>query len=170
MIFMCQTTSSVTQQVLSVLIITLLFVPIDCWSIAPRIEIGEVDLDMYPTCEQQLAPYRHKCEAQYRTSVIETLRSHNNDIRTESVRRATCCGIWRARQCVTEAALSIKDCGPHVAAMYANLPTDRYTKEEVADKCTEYDESAPICKNCGISLVTTIWQLLFVIVLRFIID
>lgn len=163
--------SSLTTLLLlsALLCLHVISVPIDSYYV-PRIELGEVDLEIYPQCEELLAPLRHKCEAQYRRSVIDSIRRHNEDLRTESVRRATCCGIWRARQCVIDAAIAIKECGSRVASMYAELPTDRHTREEVADKCSEYDESAPICKNNGIGLVTTIWQLLFLMMLRFIID
>jgi hypothetical protein len=135
----------------------------------PKIYLGEVHLDQLPNCDQQLRPLRHNCELQYVKSVNETLRKHKWDITTESVRRATCCGIWRARDCVANAAISISECGEHVAKLYRELPTNPEVREEVADMCSEYDESAPICSNSSI-FYASVWNLLSFSIFRIVID
>jgi hypothetical protein len=133
----------------------------------PLIDLGEVFVNDVDNCEHQLRPLRLICEAQYRKSVNATIHRHNMDTSTESVRRAVCCGVWRARDCVANAAINIKDCGHNVAKRYQSMPSLPYIKEEVADMCSEYDENAPICSNASL-LHISFWNIITLYILKFI--
>jgi len=121
----------------------------------PLIDLGEVDLKNIPGCDRLLKPKRIQCEANYRDLVNKTKQNYGMDITTESVKRAVCCGAWKAKDCVMKAAIDLNECGLKVAKMYENLPIDGIRRKEVLDDCSEYGENATICediKNSGFNI------------------
>lgn len=169
----------IATNALKMILMCFCFTPIFCNNDL-RIDLGEVSLSEFPECDHEINHYRNKCEKQYHHLVQETLRRHAMDARTESVRRVKCCGIWHARDCVAEAALRVPSCGKHVALRFKNLPNDPTIKKDVADECSEYDESAPICVDTSFMFASifnntsivfaSIWNILALVIFKIIIN
>jgi hypothetical protein len=111
----------------------------------PQINLGEVDLSKNPKCELEMQPYLTKCTVQYRKKVESAMKLANYDINSELVQRATCCGVWIAKYCVSRAVRSIKSCGIVEARAFEKLPIDSEPIAIINKHCDGYYYASKVC-------------------------
>lgn len=87
-----------------------------------------------------------ECVGQYMNKLRDALYAAQCNIYSETVRRHACCGVWVAKNCLAEKAISFSECGKNISDQYRQLPSAEYYKVEVADQCSEYMENSGVCQ------------------------
>ncbi|KAF7495336.1 hypothetical protein SSS_05632 [Sarcoptes scabiei] len=147
----------------------------------PMLYIGEVDLTIWPNCSRWIGTFIELCQLQYenllrnqilqqqilrkqnrmQSDPVQRLKFHRND---EFIKRASCCGIWQAKQCMID-SIALKawkkplDCPDDLIERYQNLPDDSNVRADVLDYCSEYSDGSLICSSIASSSIINQRQL-----------
>lgn len=140
----------------------------------PLLYIGEVDLSDRSNCSKWIESFVHVCQRQYEDRLrkeiviryerfdkypenyIKNDNNHYNefyyDRNDEYIKKASCCGMWKARHCLIE-RISLEqislpiDCPTDLIKRYQQLPNEPKTRSDVMDYCSEYSDGSLICNN-----------------------
>ena len=109
----------------------------------PILRLGGVNLPR--SCEEAIKTRQHKCHTDYVNSVKEVYVQAKCYDGAESVKKAMCCSLWEAKDCLVQASSELVECGENITELYRALPSDKEIRAHVLDQCSEYDEMAATC-------------------------
>uniref|UniRef100_A0A834VFD6 Uncharacterized protein n=1 Tax=Sarcoptes scabiei TaxID=52283 RepID=A0A834VFD6_SARSC len=132
------------------------------------VDLGSVEI-ADRDCDLIITPFLQKCKEQYHTKILNAALQTGWNFRTESVRRASCCGIWQAKQCAIDSSRSIESCSNNITTLYERLPSDPSVRIEVFDQCSEYRENSAICQDEPVATWFTLNSLVTFLVLTMLI-
>lgn len=125
----------------------------------PLLRLGGVDTSR--SCEIALTPLLHQCHTRYFEAVRQAYVQVKCYEGAESVRKAMCCSLWEAKECMVQASSGQPDCGDNTTELYRALPGSVEEREHLLDRCSEYGEGVPACEvlekaNFSMGLFVTI--------------
>ncbi|KAI2809393.1 hypothetical protein RDWZM_003315 [Blomia tropicalis] len=111
----------------------------------PLIRPGGFDLDR--DCDLAIRPRLHECHIQYVDAVRQVYIKSNCYAGSESVKRASCCSMWKAKQCMIMASHELDECNATITELYRQLPISESERLHINDQCSEYGEDVPACED-----------------------
>lgn len=151
----------------------------------PLLYIGEVDLSDRNNCSKWIELFVHVCQRQYEDRLRKAImlryerfdkytenflkndNNHYNEFyynrNDEYIKKASCCGMWKARHCLIERInleqISLPtDCPNDLIKRYQQLPNEPKTRSDVLDYCSEYSDGSSICNNNISALSASIFK------------